>query len=148
VRNGSSPAEPFAVKSCLAQRVLKTLSSLLVGPIAGVAVKDEILESTRYKMVGNEPGGMSIVLEHASKLQMRPAKAEIHSRFFRFDHEIRQLVSDAQPGQNAIAAPTPRQNVVVRERGRKVPAMLQGIALDAPVQAGVVPTQGNKDPLT
>jgi hypothetical protein len=71
------------------------------------------------QMFRDEPGHGGVIHEHARKLQVRSAKAEIHGGLAGVGHEIREIIAGAEPCQNAIAFPTPRDDFLARGVGQR-----------------------------
>ena len=85
--------------------------------------------------------GMRVVFEHAGKLQVRPAKAEINGRLvFAFD-KFRQLVPRAQPRKDAVALPAPGDQLFAREVRRKKPRMFLRVFFNAAMKPVIVPAK-------
>ena len=92
-------------------------------------------------MVGDELRRMGVVFQHAGKFQLQPAQAEIHRGPSGGLDKFGQVVAGPQPGQNAIALPSPRNDFFPREVGIQMPAVFLGIFFNALMQAVIVPPQ-------
>ena len=62
---------------------------------------------------------------------MRTPQAEIHRRLVDGFDKFREVVARAEPGQNTIAFPAPRDDLFPGHIGVKMPAVLPRIFLNA-----------------
>src|SRR5262249_41208469 len=88
-----------------------------------------------------------VVLEHARKIQVRPAKAEVDGGLSSGADEFREVVSRAEPRENAVAFPAPGNDFFARKVCGKMPAVLLREFFDPAVHAVIVPSKRNQDPL-
>ena len=139
------PFQPVAGMARLPQGGDKPHPPLIVGPVGGVAVKGEVREAARQKMIGHQLGRMGVVFEHAGEMQMRAAEAEVHRGLVLALHKLRQVVPRPEPGQDAVALPAPGNNLLPRQIGREKPRVLLSVALDAPVEPVVIPAERQQD---
>ena len=133
------PAQPFAVVARLLERGHESLAPLFQSPVFRVAVIKIMPESPRQKMVGHQLAAVRVVNQHTRKGQVRTAPAEINRRLAGLLNEIRQIIALPQPGQDAVALPAPRDELLTGVNGREVPVVFAGILLDAAMHGIVVP---------
>src|SRR2546421_4932283 len=117
------------------ERAAKTFASFFIGPILCIAVEDEMMEAARKEVFGDQLRGMSVVLENASKLELGPAKTEIHRGLTCMDDKVRQVIARPQPGENPVALPSPGDDFFAREVGRQMPMMFESKFFYAAMQS-------------
>jgi len=76
---------------------------------------------------------------------LRTAIAEIDGGQFGFGDEGGEVVAGAEPGQDAIALPAPRDDFFLGDIHAQMPAMLLGIIRNPLMDAVVVPTKGEQN---
>ena len=97
-------------------------------------------------MFGDQFAGLRVILHHVSEGCVPAAQGEVDRRLVGLAHEVGQVVARAQPGQDAVAIPAPRNHFLVDDAMRgQVPAVLGGIGGDALEQAMVIPTEREQD---
>ena len=97
-------------------------------------------------MFGDQFAGLRVILHHVGEGCVPAAQGEVDRRLVGLAHEVGQVVAGAQPGQDAIAVPAPRDYFLVDDAmGGQVPAVLGGIGGDALEQAMVIPTEREQD---
>ena len=97
-------------------------------------------------MLRRQLRGVGVVLQHAGEGQLGPAQAEIHRRLGRVLDKLRQVVPRAQPGQDAVALPSPGDDLFAGEIAEKMPVVLLRELLNSPVEAVVVPSERHEHP--
>src|SRR5690349_9065963 len=90
---------------------------------------------------------MRMILQYPGKSQLGTAITEVHRRFFDADDKLRQIIPGSEPGQNAMSFPTPGDDLLPGQIGRKVPVVFLGKLFDSAVQSIVVPSERDQDPL-
>ena len=95
----------------------KCMPAFFKGPIIEILIINKIGETPRKKVIGDELGGASMVVEDPRKTQLRATETEIDRRLCSTDDKLRQIVTCCQPGENAITIPAPR-DVLGLLRGR------------------------------
>ena len=137
------PAEPGAGMAGTFQRADKTFAAFFVGPVVRIAIKHEMAEAAGEKMFGYKLRSMRVVFQHASEFQVLAAEAEINGGLFGIHNKFRQIIASAEPGQDAVAFPTPGNDLLASKIGGEMPIVLLGKFLNAPVQTVVIPAKGD-----
>ena len=98
-------------------------------------------------MIRHQLGSVGVVFEHARKMQVGTAEAEVHRGLVLALHELRQVVPGAEPGEDAIALPAPRNDLLPRKIGGEKPRVLLSIPLYAPVEPVIIPAERKQNSL-
>ena len=122
-----------------AQSTHKRAATLVVGPVGGIAVEEEMRKAARQEMVGYYLSGVGVVFKDARKVQVGPAETEVHGGLVLLFHEFRQLVPGTQPGQDAVAFPSPRHDFLTRHICGERPIVFSSIGLNAAMEPVIIP---------
>jgi len=76
-------------------------------------------------MLGGKFRRGEVIRQYAGKPEVRTAKTEIHRGQFRFNHKTRPDRAGAEPGQDAVPLPSPRDDLFLGDIGGQVPACLE-----------------------
>src|SRR4051794_2396831 len=98
-------------------------------------------------MFGDQIGGVGVIFKHAGEAEVGAAETEIYGGLFGATDEFREIVSGAEPGEDAITLPTPGNHLLTREVCGKVPLVFESVTFNAAVQAVIVPTERHQYPL-
>src|SRR5580658_1375600 len=77
---------------------------------------------------------------------MGAAVAKIHRGFFGLDNKFGQIIARAEPGQDAIAFPSPGDDFLAGEIGGEMPMALLRKFFNAAMQTVIIPAERNKNP--
>src|ERR1035437_4727515 len=122
----------------LPQGLDKCFTALLKGPIVEILVINKVRVATRKQMVGNEVGGLSMIIEDPSKFQMRTSETEINGWFCGADNKLRQVISRCQPGKDSVSSPSPRNDPFSGHLGGQMPAVFQRALFNTPLQPVII----------
>ena len=88
-----------------------------------------------------------VIFEHPRKRQVRPAEAEVHRGQLRLNDELGEVVARAEPREDAVALPAPRDELLARVVRREVPVVFLRVFLDAAMQPVIIPAEYEQDAL-
>jgi len=70
-----------------------------------------------------------MIFQDAREIQIRPPKTVVHRRPIGPLHKFCQIITGAQPRQDAIAFPTPGNHFLARQIRREIPFVFQRVSL-------------------
>src|SRR5262245_56551482 len=123
----------------------KTSTVLFIRPIVHVAVKGEVPMTTRKEMLGDKSSYRCMVHQDSGIAQMRSSKTKVHGWLTCLGHEVRQIIAAAEPRENPVAFPAPRNNFFLRCVWAKMPVVLQRVLGNARMQPVIIPAHRKKD---
>lgn len=92
-------------------------------------------------MLRCQPATKCVIHQHVGIRQVQPAEAEIYGRFCGVDHIFGEITTCTQPGQDAIALPTPRNDLFLGYVRAQMPVIFLRVLLDALVQTVIIPSE-------
>ena len=143
---GGLPAQLIAGQTTTTERFREGFASLNLRPILGVAEEAEAVHPALDEMFGDELPSLRVILHHMGEGRIPTAQGEVDGRFVGLADEVGQVIAGAQPGQDTVAIPAPRDYLLVDDAVRgQVPAVFGRVRRDALEQTMVVPTEGEQD---
>ena len=111
-----------------------------------VAEEAEVSHPTLDEMFRRDLTGLGVVLDHVGEGRPAATQGEVDRRLAGLQDEVRQIVAGAQPGQDAVTVPAPRNHLLVDDAVRgQVPAVFGGVGGDALEQTVIIPAECKED---
>ena len=140
------PAQLIAGEAATAEGFREGFATFDLRPVLGVAEEAEAGHAALDEVLGDQLARLRVILHHMGEGRISAAQGEVDGRLLRLPDEVGQIVAGAKPSEDAVAIPTPRDDLLMDDAmGGQMPPVLGCVSRDTLQQTMVIPAEGEQD---